>query len=120
DLSEMILKSAPCWRAVARHWAVGSRNGKDRLRLRTEQHMIELSIHVNATPEAVWQHIPAVDIASFRHPPYLVMLGIPKPLRAEVVAPGVGGTRTAFFTHQRTFVQTITAWQPYEWYAFTF
>jgi hypothetical protein len=82
--------------------------------------MIEHSILVNATAEAVWQHITAVDITSFRHPPYFAILGIPKPLRAEVVAPGVGGTRTAFFTHQHTFVQTITAWQPYEWYAFTF
>lgn len=88
--------------------------------MRTELHKIEHSIQINATAEVVWQHITVVDIASFRHPPYFAMLGIPKPLHAEVVAPGVGGTRTAFFTGQHTFVQTITAWQPCEQYAFTF
>jgi hypothetical protein len=64
--------------------------------------------------------VTEVDIAAFRHPPYLALLGIPKPLRAEVVAPGVGGARTAFFSDGRRFTQEITEWRPYERYAFTF
>jgi hypothetical protein len=85
-----------------------------------EQHTIEYSIHINASAECVWQHITEVDIASFRHPMYFSLLGIPKPLRAEVVEPGVGGARTAFFSNRLCFSQKITEWQPYERYAFTF
>lgn len=84
------------------------------------QHTLEHSIQINASAQAVWQHITEVDIASFRHPAYFSLLGIPKPLRAEVVKPGVGGARTAFFSNGRRFSQEITAWQPYERYAFTF
>lgn len=76
--------------------------------------------HINASAETVWRHITDVDIASFRHPAYFALLGIPKPLRAEVLTPGVGGKRTAFFSNRRRFTQEITAWQPYEHYAFTF
>jgi hypothetical protein len=48
------------------------------------------------------------------------MLGIPKPLRAEIVESGVGGARIAYFANGRRFSQIITTWQPYEQYAFTF
>lgn len=88
--------------------------------MRQEQHAIEHSTQIHASAETVWQHITEVDIASFRHPAYLALLGIPKPLRAEILAPGVGGARTAFFANDRRFTQEITAWQPYEHYAFTF
>jgi hypothetical protein len=81
---------------------------------------IEQSIQVKASAETVWQHITEVDIASFHHPAYLSFLGIPKPLRAEVVEPGLGGTRTAYFSNGRRFSQVITEWRPYERYAFTF
>jgi hypothetical protein len=47
-------------------------------------------------------------------------LGIPKPLRAEIVATGVGGARIAYFANGRRFSQIITDWQPPEQYAFTF
>lgn len=84
------------------------------------QYMIEYSIPIKASPQSVWQHITEVDIASFQHPAYFSLLGIPKPLRAEVVEPGVGGARTAFFANGLRFSQEITEWQPYERYAFTF
>lgn len=87
---------------------------------RKELHTIEHSLWINASAQAVWQHITAVDIASFRHPMYFSLLGIPKPLRAEVVEPGVGGARTAFFSNGLHFSQEIMDWQPYERYAFTF
>ena len=90
------------------------------LLLGKEPHTIEHSIQINASAESVWQHITEVDIASFRHPPYFSLLGIPKPLRAEVIEPGLGGARTAFFSNGLCFSQKITEWQPPERYAFTF
>jgi len=59
--------------------------------LRIERHSIEHSVTVAAVPERVWCEVTQVDIASFRHPAYLSLLGIPKALRAEVLRPGVGG-----------------------------
>lgn len=88
--------------------------------LRKEQHAIEHSTQINASAETVWTHITEVDIASFHHPAYFSLLGISKPLRAEIDEPGVGGARTAFFSNQRRFTQKITEWRPFERYAFTF
>jgi hypothetical protein len=77
-------------------------------------------VDVAAAPHRVWQEVTQVDIASFSHPAYLSALGIPKPLRAEVIRPGVGGARIAYFSNQLRFTQEITEWQPPERYAFTF
>ena len=88
--------------------------------LQKQQYTTEHSVHINASAESVWRHITEVDLASFRHPTYFSVLGIPKPLRAEVVEPRVGGTRTALFSNGLCFSQRITEWQPYERYAFTF
>jgi hypothetical protein len=88
--------------------------------LRIERHRIDHSVDVAAGPQRVWQEVTQVDIASFRHPAYLSALGIPKPLRAEVIRPGVGGARIAYFSNQLRFTQEITEWQPSERYAFTF
>lgn len=87
--------------------------------MRKEQHTIEHSTQINASAETVRQHITEVDIASFHHPAYFSLLGIPKPLRAEIDEPGVGGARTAFFSSRRRFTQKITEWRPFERYAFT-
>jgi hypothetical protein len=84
------------------------------------QHTIEHVTYIKASPTTVWQHITEVDITSFRHPAIFALLGIPKPLRAEIVATGVGGARIAYFANGRRFSQIITDWQPPEQYAFTF
>ena len=83
-------------------------------------HRVEHVTEVQAPADIVWRHVTEVDIASFRHPAYFKLLGIPKPLRAEVTQPGVGGRRVAFFDNGRTFTQKITAWQPNSQYNFTF
>jgi hypothetical protein len=83
-------------------------------------HKIESSIDVDAPPESVWLEVTEVDIASFPHPAYLRLLGIPKPMRAEVTQPGLGGRRTAYFATGKRFSQEITAWEPPRHYAFTF
>ena len=81
---------------------------------------IEHVTNIQASAEIVWQHVTEVDIASFQHPAYFKLLGIPKPLRAEVTQPGVGGRRVAYFDNGRTFTQKITTWQPHAQYDFTF
>jgi hypothetical protein len=88
--------------------------------MRIQQHAIEHTVHVHASPAAVWENVTQVDIASFRHPGYFRLLGVPKPLRAEIVRSGVGGSRTAYFSRGLRFTQEITAWLPPQHYAFTF
>jgi hypothetical protein len=84
------------------------------------QHSIESRVDVRAPAESVWQAVTDVDIASFHHPLYLRALGVPKPLSANVVKPGVGGARVAHFSNGLRFSQQITEWSPCASYAFTF
>ena len=77
-------------------------------------------MNIAASAESVWQEVTQVDFASFRHPTYLSLLGIPRPMRADVLRPGVGGVRIAYFSNNLRFSQEITEWQPSERYAFTF
>jgi hypothetical protein len=84
------------------------------------EHSIANSLLVRADAAAVWREITQVDLASFRPPFYLGVMGIPRPLRAEIVRPGVGGARIAYLSDGRRFSQEITEWEPPERYAFTF
>jgi hypothetical protein len=84
------------------------------------RNVIEHSVDVDADDVIVWREVTDVDIASFKHPAYLSVLGIPKPLRAEVVRSGVGGARVAYFSNKLRFSQEITEWEPHVRYAFTF
>lgn len=85
-----------------------------------KERTITQHITIDAPAETVWEQITQLDISAFRHPPYLAILGIPKPLRAEITSSGVGGARIAFFAHGRRFTQEITAWEPQKLFAFTF
>ena len=78
------------------------------------------SARVRAPIANVWDQITNVDIHSFPHPRYFRFLGIPNPLRAEVIDSGVGGQRIAYFDTGKRFVQRITVWEPNREYAFTF
>lgn len=88
--------------------------------MRTKRYQLAHAAQVAASPETVWQEVTQVDIAAFPHHAYLSLLGIPKPLRAELLRPGLGGVRVAHFANNRRFSQAITAWEPPEHYAFTF
>ncbi len=88
--------------------------------MRIRRHSLEQSVFVDASAASIWREVTQVDLASFRHPAYLAILGIPKPLHAEVVRSGVGGTRIATFSNGLRFCQEITDWQPHQCYAFTF
>lgn len=87
--------------------------------MRTE-HVIQNALEVRADAAIVWREITQVDLASLRHPALFAWLGIPKPVRAEIVRPGVGGARIAHFSNGHRFSQDILEWQPPTRYAFTF
>lgn len=70
--------------------------------------------------QRTWDKITDVDIADFSHPTFFKLAGIPHPLRAEVLADGVGGERIAYFDTGKRFIQRITVWDPLREYAFTF
>jgi hypothetical protein len=84
------------------------------------QHVIESFVDVQAPAAFVWNEVTEVDIGSFRHPLYLRALGVPQPLKASVLAPGVGGARVAHFSNGLRFAQDLTEWRPNLGYAFTF
>ena len=84
------------------------------------QHSLESVLRVRSDADTLWREITQVDLASFPHPAYLALLGIPKPVRAEIVRPGIGGARTAYFSNGLRFSQEITEWEPPTRYAFTF
>lgn len=87
--------------------------------MKKDRHITQ-SISIQAPADVVWKEITQLDISAFRHPPYLVALGIPKPLKADITTEGVGGARVAHFSRNRRFTQTITAWEPGHHFAFTF
>lgn len=75
---------------------------------------------LDAPPERIWDEITNVDIHSYPQPWYFRLAGIPHPLRAEVIATGVGGQRIAYFASGKRFIQRIIKWEPLREYAFTF
>jgi hypothetical protein len=82
--------------------------------------VISSSIEISSRPEKVWENITAVKIETFPHPYIFRILDIPKPLRAEIIAEGEGGTRVAYFDNNKKFVQKILVWKPYATYSFSF
>src|SRR5580704_1429496 len=78
------------------------------------------SIRVLATPETVWRNITNVRIDSSIPPRLFTMLGIPKPLHAELFEEPPERRRVAYFENGKRFSQEITSWKPLESYAFTF
>ena len=88
--------------------------------MKRKEHEIGHSIHICAPAECVWRHITDVDIASFHHSAYMSALGVPKPLRAEIIDAGIGGTRIRYYDNDKRLTQEITAWKYLEHYSFTF
>lgn len=77
-------------------------------------------IYLDADRKDIWNEITNVMIAKFRFPIFLSILGIPKPLSAEVVKQGVGGYRVAYFSNNAQFKQEILEWNLYKNYMFSF
>lgn len=78
------------------------------------------STRILATPERVWRNITNVRIDSSVPPRVFTLLGIPKPLHAELFEEPPERRRVAYFSNGKRFSQEITSWRPLEGYAFTF
>ena len=78
------------------------------------------SVEITAAPATVWDNITNVKIDQFSDPVVFRMLGIPRPLKAEIISAGIGGKRIAYFDSGKRFIQEITSWQPFERYSFNF
>jgi hypothetical protein len=81
---------------------------------------IDSDIVINGTPEIIWDNITNVKIEQFSDPFIFRLLDIPKPLRAEVVSEGAGGSRIAYFDNGKRFIHKILAWKPLTEYTFSF
>jgi hypothetical protein len=78
------------------------------------------SIIINSRPETIWSNITNVNLAQFSDPAIFRLLGIPKPLKAEIISEGKGGRRIAYFENGKRFIQEILIWDPYNEYSFSF
>lgn len=89
----------------------------------TNQHIeksISSSIEIEALPETIWQHITNVNIEQFSDPFLFKLLDIPKPIKADLILEGEGGSRIAYFDSGKRFLQKITVWKPLQEYSFSF
>jgi hypothetical protein len=78
------------------------------------------TIDVVSPQEIVWNNITNVKIDQFSDPTIFKILGIPKPLKSEIVSEGPGGKRIAYFDSGKKFIQEILVWKPFTQYSFSF
>ena len=81
---------------------------------------IDSDIEINGPPRIIWDNITNVKIEQFSEPFIFRLLDIPKPLRAEVLSEGTGGSRIAYFNNGKRFIQKISIWKPLKEYSFSF
>jgi hypothetical protein len=77
-------------------------------------------INIRGDRQTIWDKITNVQIEEFSHPTIFQLLDIPKPLKAEIICDGVGGSRIAYFDNKKRFVQEILIWNPLTEYSFSF
>lgn len=80
------------------------------------------SVYIDAPPSVVWRHInfplniqPAELAQSWAH-----RIGVPYPVEARTVVPGVGGHRSSRWQRGVAFEERITAWVPDQRIAWTY
>lgn len=83
-------------------------------------HFVCNEITIQASPVEIWNEITNVKIEAFKFPRIYSLLGIPKPLSAEVKKEGVGGYRVATFSNGAEFHQDILEWDLHKKYRFRF
>jgi hypothetical protein len=81
---------------------------------------IESEIWIGASPSVVWDNITNVKLEQFADPLIFRLLDVPKPMRAELLTNGAGGSRVAYFENGKRFAQEILLWEPYARYSFLF
>ena len=64
------------------------------------QKFISSTIEISSEPKEIWENITNVRIEQFADPFLFRVLGIPKPLKAELISEGKGGKRIAYFKFQ--------------------
>ena len=82
--------------------------------------IISSNIDINGQPEIIWNNITNVRIEQFSDPKIFRVLGIPRPLKADLLVEGEGGKRIAYFDNGKRFIQEITRWRRLEEYSFNF
>jgi hypothetical protein len=82
--------------------------------------VVESSCHIEAEIGTVWQHVTDVDAMAHPHPAIFKILGVPRPLRAELKGTGVGAARTAWFDNGKRFTQAVSEWRPPNYLRFSF
>lgn len=78
------------------------------------------AIVLKAKPSVIWREITNVGVEGFEFPWLFRLLGVPKPLSAEVIKEGVGGYRVAKFSNGAEFHQNILEWEVNKKYRFQF
>lgn len=81
---------------------------------------IDSTIVINGQPERIWDNITNVKIEQFSDPVIFKILDIPKPIRADIISEGEGGSRIAYFNTGKRFMQKILVWKPLLEYSFSF
>ncbi len=82
--------------------------------------VIERSEIIESEITRVWKYVTNVDVTAHPHPAIFKALGVPRPLRAELMGSGVGSMRTAWFDNGKRFIQTVLEWKPPLCYRFAF
>lgn len=77
-------------------------------------------IELDSDAESIWNEITNVSLSEVKFPFLLSLLGVPKPLSAQVLVQGVGGYREAYFEGDIVFRQEITQWEINKNYRFKF
>lgn len=78
----------------------------------TGEFVLESSLRIDAAIDHVWQCVTDVDLTTYPHPSIFRLLGVPRPLRAELEGGGVGACRTAWFDNGKRFRQVVSEWRP--------
>jgi hypothetical protein len=74
--------------------------------------VVESSQLIESEVVKVWKHVTDVDGMAYPHPAIFKILGVPRPLRAELKGAGVGAARTAWFDNRKRFTQLVSEWTP--------
>jgi len=81
---------------------------------------LESSLTICCAASDVWEKITNVDLTVHQVPLFFRILGIPRPLRAELTGQGIGAKRTAWFDNNKRFTQVVTEWQVLSAFRFNF
>ena len=82
---------------------------------------VNTSIMINADEKEVWENIVRVyeiDETENDNTMFL-MMGFPRPIRAELDKEGIGGVRIAEFDRGLYFTETVTQWDPMRSFTFS-